>query len=105
MMSEMTKKFSSQWRQQLVDVYCVLMVENYIELKEVDMGKESCIFKVWPHDEEPTLPLDVQLDGNVQQGRTMDIFCNSFSNWNQGRIFGRESTPLPSDSTKVASRK
>jgi hypothetical protein len=56
MMSEMTKKFSSQWRQQLVDVYCVLMVENYIELKEVDMGKESCIFKVWPHDEEPTLP-------------------------------------------------
>ena len=84
----------------------MLMVETYTaELQEVDTGKERCFFNVRPHDEEPPLPLDVQLDGNVQRGLTMDTFCNSLSNWTQGRIFGRESTPPPSDSTKVASRK
>ncbi len=69
------------------------MVETYTaELQEVDTGKERCFFNVRPHDEEPPLPLDVQLDGNVQRGLTMDTFCNALSNWNKGGFL--EGSPL-----------
>lgn len=82
------------------DLWMIPFVKGSAEYEPQEVwGRSVILFNIWPRDEEP--PLDVPLDrieDDLQQSQTMHAFCNTFRNWNEVRIFRRESSSPSSDS-------